>query len=164
MRALQFTAYGGPEVLTWADAPVPHAGPGQVRITVRAASVNPIDWKRLAGAMSGGQPLAGPEYLGIDAAGVVVEVGEGGTGVSAGDDVFGRGQGTQAESAVLEAWAASRRPSTGRWPPRPAWPVRPVNAVFACSASRPGTRFSSTVARAAWERSPCRWRWPAGRG
>ena len=56
MRALQFTAYGGPEVLTWGDAPVPHAGPGQIRIAVRAASVNPVDWKLLAGAMSGGQP------------------------------------------------------------------------------------------------------------
>jgi NADPH:quinone reductase-like Zn-dependent oxidoreductase len=110
MRALQFTAYGGPEALTWADAPVPHAGPGQIRIAVRAASVNPIDWKRLSGAMSGGQPLAGPEYLGNDAAGVVDEVGEGVTGVSAGDDVFGRGQGTQAESAVLDAWAAKPPP------------------------------------------------------
>jgi NADPH:quinone reductase-like Zn-dependent oxidoreductase len=63
MRALQFTGYGGPEVLTWADAPVPHAGPGQIRIAVRAASVNPIDWKLLTGVMSGGQPLAGTGYL-----------------------------------------------------------------------------------------------------
>ena len=57
MKALQFTAYGGPEVLEWADAPDPHAGHGQVRIAVRAASVNPIDWKTLAGALSGGQPM-----------------------------------------------------------------------------------------------------------
>ena len=97
MRALQFTDYGGPEVLTWGEAPVPHAGPGQVRIAVRAASVNPVDWKLLAGAMSGGQPLAGTGYLGSDAAGVVDEVGEGVTGVSEGDDVFGRGQNMQAE-------------------------------------------------------------------
>src|SRR5205085_2387702 len=71
MRALLFTAYGGPEVLTWGDAPVPHAGPGQIRIAVRAASVNPVDWKILAGALSGGQPLAGTGYLGYDAAGGV---------------------------------------------------------------------------------------------
>src|SRR4051812_5730690 len=44
MRALQFPAYGGPEVLSWADAPDPHAGAGQIRIAVRAASVNPADW------------------------------------------------------------------------------------------------------------------------
>src|SRR3954466_10547365 len=71
MQALQFTSYGGPEVLSWADAPDPHAGAGQVRIAVRAASVNPLDWKLLSGAMSGGQPLTGTGYLGYDAAGVV---------------------------------------------------------------------------------------------
>src|SRR5665811_1230633 len=54
MRALLFTAYGGPEVLEWADAPAPHPGPGRIRITVRAASVNPIDWKTFTGAMAGG--------------------------------------------------------------------------------------------------------------
>jgi NADPH:quinone reductase-like Zn-dependent oxidoreductase len=113
MRALQFTTYGGPEVLTWADAPDPHAGPGQIRIAVRAASVNPIDWKILSGAMSGGQPLTGTGYLGYDAAGVVDEVGEGVAGVSVGDEVLGRGSDTQAEYAVLDAWAA--RPSSVDW-------------------------------------------------
>jgi NADPH:quinone reductase-like Zn-dependent oxidoreductase len=106
MRALQFTTYGGPEVLQWAEAPDPHAGPGQIRIAVRAASVNPIDWKAFSGAMSGGEPMAGTGYLGADAAGVVDEVGEGVTGVSVGDEVFGRGRNTQAEYAVLDSWAA----------------------------------------------------------
>jgi NADPH:quinone reductase-like Zn-dependent oxidoreductase len=106
MRALQFNTYGGPEVLQWTEAPEPHAGPGQIRITVQAASVNPIDWKRSSGMLSGGEPMAGTGYLGVDAAGVVDEVGEDVTGVSVGDEVFGRGQHTQAESAVLDAWAA----------------------------------------------------------
>jgi len=109
MRALQFRAYGGPEVLEWAEAPDPHAGPGQIRIAVRAASVNPIDWKAISGAMSGGQPMVGTGYLGYDAAGVVDEVGEGVSGVTVGDEVFGRGQHTQAELAVLDAWAAKPR-------------------------------------------------------
>jgi NADPH:quinone reductase-like Zn-dependent oxidoreductase len=113
MRALQFSEYGTPEVLIWGDAPVPHAGPGQIRVAVRAASVNPIDWKMLTGALSGGQPLAGTGYLGYDAAGVVDEVGEGVTGLSAGDEVFGRGQSTQAEYAVLNAWAV--KPSSIDW-------------------------------------------------
>jgi NADPH:quinone reductase-like Zn-dependent oxidoreductase len=113
MRALQFTAYGGPEVLEWAAAPDPHAGPGQIRIAVRAASVNPIDWKTLGGALSGGAPLVGAGYLGWDAAGVVDEVGDDVTGVSVGDDVFGRGQNTQAEYAVLDSWAA--KPSAIDW-------------------------------------------------
>jgi NADPH:quinone reductase-like Zn-dependent oxidoreductase len=106
MRALQYKAYGGPEVLDWAEAPEPHAGPGQLRIAVRAASVNPIDWKALTGMLSGGEPLAATGYLGYDAAGVVDEVGDEVTGVTVGDEVFGRGQNTQAEYAVLDAWAA----------------------------------------------------------
>jgi NADPH:quinone reductase-like Zn-dependent oxidoreductase len=110
MRALQFRAYGGPEVLEWAEAPDPHAGPGQIRIAVRAASVNPIDWKTIFGATSGGKPMAGSGYLGSDAAGVVDEVGDGVSGVSVGDEVFGRGQHTQAEYAVLGSWAAKPPP------------------------------------------------------
>ena len=113
MRALQFDEYGTPDVLRWADAPEPHAGPGQVRIAVKAASVNPIDWKVLTGAMAGGKPLDGTGYLGYDAAGVVDEIGDGVTGVSVGDEVFGNGPNTQAEYAVLRAWAA--KPSSVDW-------------------------------------------------
>ena len=113
MRALQFTTYGGPEVLTWADSPTPHAGPGQIRIAVRAASVNPIDWKMLNGALSGGRPLHGAGYLGFDAAGVIDEIGEGVTGLSVGDEVLGTGRDTQAEYAVLASWAA--KPSKVGW-------------------------------------------------
>jgi NADPH:quinone reductase-like Zn-dependent oxidoreductase len=113
MRALQFTAYGGPEVVEVGDAPTPHAGPGQIRIAVRAASVNPIDWKTFAGYLSGGKPIAGTGYLGYDAAGVVDEVGEGVSDVSVGDDVFGKGDNTQAEYAVLDSWAA--KPASIDW-------------------------------------------------
>lgn len=112
MRALQYRSYGGPEVLEIADAPEPHAGPGRVRIAVRAASVNPIDWKMLSGALADG-PLDGVGYLGSDAAGVVDEVGEGVSGVAVGDEVFGTGQGTQAEYAVLGAWA--NKPASVDW-------------------------------------------------
>jgi NADPH:quinone reductase-like Zn-dependent oxidoreductase len=121
MRALQFTAYGGPEVLEWAVAPDPHAGPGQVRIAVRAASVNAIDWKTFAGLLSRGQPMVGTGYLGYDAAGVVDEVGEGVTGVSVGDEVLGRGRNTQAEYAVLDSWAAK--------PPSVDWAVAAAAGV-----------------------------------
>jgi NADPH:quinone reductase-like Zn-dependent oxidoreductase len=113
VRALQFTRYGGPEVLEWAEAPEPHAGPGQVRITVRAASVNPVDWKAFTGAMSGGEPMAGTGYLGYDAAGVVDEVGEGVSGIAVGDEVLGRGRQTQAEYALLGSWAA--KPASIDW-------------------------------------------------
>src|SRR3954465_15557638 len=105
MRALQYTTYGGPEVLSWAEAPEPHAGPGEVRVSVRAASVNPLDWKILGGMGAGGKPVEGVGHLGFDAAGVVDEVGEGVTGVSVGDDVFGRGRNTQAGVAGLGSGA-----------------------------------------------------------
>lgn len=113
MHALQFSAYGGPEVLRWSDAPEPHPGAGRIRIAVRAASVNPIDWKRLSGATSGGKPLNGTGYLGYDAAGVVDEVGPDVLGVSVGDEVFGQGVNAQAEYAVLNAWA--EKPSSVDW-------------------------------------------------
>jgi NADPH:quinone reductase-like Zn-dependent oxidoreductase len=121
MRALQFKAYGGPEVLEWAEAPDPHAGQGKLRIAVRAASVNPIDWKKLSGMMAGGKPMEGVGYLGYDAAGVVDQVGDGVTGVSVGDEVFGRGQNTQADYAVLDAWAAK--------PPSVDWAVAAAAGV-----------------------------------
>jgi NADPH:quinone reductase-like Zn-dependent oxidoreductase len=111
--ALQFTEYGGPEVLTLGEAPEPHAGPGQVRIVVRAASVNPADWKFVSGMYAQGKPLEETGYPGYDAAGVVDEVGEGVTGVAVGDDVFGSGRHTQAEYAVLDAWA--HKPASVDW-------------------------------------------------
>lgn len=113
MRALQFSTYGGPEVLEWADAPDVHAGPGQIRIAVRAASVNPIDWKVFAGYLAGDQAMEGTGFLGYDAAGVVDEVGDGVTDVSVGDDVLGRGSDTQAEYAVLDSWA--HKPASVDW-------------------------------------------------
>jgi NADPH:quinone reductase-like Zn-dependent oxidoreductase len=121
MRALQYRTYGGPEVLEWAEAPYPHPGPGQIRIAVRAASVNPIDWKTISGALSGGKPMQGVGYLGYDAAGVVDEVGDQVSGVSVGDDVFGRGRNTQAEYAVLDSWAAK--------PPSIDWAVAAAAGV-----------------------------------
>ena len=128
MRALQFRAYGGPEVLEWAEAPDPHAGPGQIRIAVRAASVNAMDRKVLTGMRSGGKPMVGPGYLGYDAAGVVDEVGEGVTGVAVGDDVFGNGRHTQAEYAVLDSWAAK--------PPPIDWAVAAAAGVSGETAER----------------------------
>ena len=141
MRALQFKNYGGPELLTWGAAPVPHAGPGQIRIAVRAASINPIDWKLLGGTMSGGRPLTGTGYLGYDAAGVVNEVGDEVTGVSVGDDVFGLGQHTQAEYAVLDAWTAK--------PPSIDWAVAAAAGVAGETSERGlrllGVRAGDTI-------------------
>lgn len=76
------------------------------RVAVRAASVKPVDWKLLTGAMSGGQPLDGTGYPGHDAADVVDEACEGVTKNSAGDEMFGRGQATQGTvQGCIAGWA-----------------------------------------------------------
>ncbi len=113
MLALQFAAYGGPEVLTIGQAPDVHPQAGQVRVLVRAAGVNPLDWKIRAGYMAQGQPLDGPGYVGLEAAGVVDELGDGVTDVAVGDDVFGLGSATAAEFAILDAYA--KKPASVDW-------------------------------------------------
>ena len=113
MWALQFDEYGGPEVIHLGEAPEPHAGPGKIRITVKAASINGIDSKISTGTTAGGKPLERTGYLGFDAAGVVDEIGEGVSEVAVGDDVFGCGFHTQAEFAVLDSWA--HKPASVDW-------------------------------------------------
>ncbi|ATY13797.1 NADP-dependent oxidoreductase [Amycolatopsis sp. AA4] len=105
MRAVRFAAYGGPEVLELADVPEPHAGPGQIRVAVRAAGVNPHDWRTREGQFQRIRPLELPSGVGQDASGVVDEVGEDVTDIAVGDPVLGRGSNTYAEFAVLNSWA-----------------------------------------------------------
>lgn len=100
-----FAEFGGPEVLQLVETDEPHAGPDQVRIAVRAAGVNPVDWRIREGQILGAHPLRLPSGVGLDAAGVIDELGEGVTGFEVGDPVFGEGADTYAEFAVLSAWA-----------------------------------------------------------
>jgi NADPH:quinone reductase-like Zn-dependent oxidoreductase len=124
VRAVQFAEYGGPEVLEVADVTEPHAGPGQIRIAVRAASVNAIDWKKRSGMLAEYMPVDLPHVGGYDAAGVVDEVGDGVEGVNAGDEVFGftvGGQGAMAEYALLDRWA--HKPAELPWEEAAGYPV-----------------------------------------
>lgn len=105
MKKVSFAEFGGPDVLQVIDAEEPHAGPGRIRVAVRAAGVNPVDWRLREGQVLGAHPVELPSGLGLDAAGVVDEVGEGVEGVEVGDHVFGEGSSTYAEFAVLSAWA-----------------------------------------------------------
>jgi NADPH:quinone reductase-like Zn-dependent oxidoreductase len=103
MKAVEFSRFGGPEILEIADLPEPHPGPGQVRIAVRAAGVNASDWQKRQGLLD--QEL--PQTLGHEAAGIVDELGAGVTGVAVGDRVFGLSavSGAQAELTVLSYYA-----------------------------------------------------------
>ncbi|GAB2720880.1 NADP-dependent oxidoreductase [Kitasatospora kifunensis] len=105
MKKVSFAEFGGPDVLHLIDAEEPHPGPGQVRIAVLAAGVNPVDWRLREGQILGAHPIELPAGVGLDAAGVVDEVGEGVDAVTVGDHVFGEGTDTYAEFAVLSAWA-----------------------------------------------------------
>ena len=87
MRAIQFNEYGGPEVLQIGEAEEPHAGDGQLRIKVKAAGVNQLDWKLRAGYLHDFMPMTFPAPVGFEAAGIVDEVGEGVSGFAVGDAV-----------------------------------------------------------------------------
>jgi NADPH:quinone reductase-like Zn-dependent oxidoreductase len=103
MKAVQFSQFGGPDVLDVVELPDPHPDAGQVRIAVRAAGINPIDWKVRSGAMGGDLP----QTTGREVAGVVDEVGEGVSDVEVGDKVFGfaAGGGGAAELALSSEYA-----------------------------------------------------------
>jgi NADPH:quinone reductase-like Zn-dependent oxidoreductase len=83
-------SFGGPEVLEVRYVAEPHAGPGEVRVRVSAAGLNPVDWKLAGSAEAAGRfGVTLPAGFGNDLAGVVDEVGDGVTGFAAGDRVYG---------------------------------------------------------------------------
>jgi NADPH2:quinone reductase len=76
MRAIVFTRTGNPDVLTLTDKPVAEPGPGEVRVRMHRAGVNPTDWKSRRGS-GDGAPVDPPQVPGHDGAGVVDAVGPG---------------------------------------------------------------------------------------
>ncbi|MGW1186412.1 NADP-dependent oxidoreductase [Streptomyces sp. NPDC002559] len=113
MRAIGQDTHGAPEVLKEVVLPRPVPGPGQVLVAVRAAGVNPTDWKhRAAGLFLDRLPLV----LGWDVSGVVEAVGFGVTLFEPGDEVFGmlpypHGVGSHAEYVTGPARAFARKPA-----------------------------------------------------
>jgi NADPH:quinone reductase-like Zn-dependent oxidoreductase len=103
MKAVQFSRFGGPDVLEVVELPDPHPDAGQVRIAVRAVGINPIDWKVRSGAMGGDLP----QTTGREVAGIVDEVGDGVTDAKPGDRVFGfaAGGGGAAQLALVSDYA-----------------------------------------------------------
>src|SRR5437762_13938489 len=90
MRAVGIMVHGGPEALEDVELPEVHAGPGQVRVRIHAAAVNPTDTMARNGSRAEQQKVDPPPYVpGMDAAGIVDEVGPGGTtGGEGGDAVM----------------------------------------------------------------------------
>ncbi|MVU77864.1 zinc-binding dehydrogenase [Nocardia sp. ET3-3] len=118
MRAVVVRSFGGPEVLEVAEVPVPSAGPGQVRIRVAAAGVNPVDLHTRSGGLAAAGLMVARDVIGLgwDVAGTIDEIGSGVTEFAIGDEVFGLSDrldvplGTHAEYVVLDATAVARSP------------------------------------------------------
>jgi NADPH:quinone reductase-like Zn-dependent oxidoreductase len=111
-KAYVYTAHGGPEVEAFAEVPRPIPGPGQLLVAVRAAGVNPVDWKRRAGFNRPGAPgTVFPAVFGAEAAGVVEQLGPQVEGFAVGDEVFGAAAtGGYCEYAVFPSDFAARKP------------------------------------------------------
>jgi NADPH2:quinone reductase len=107
-RAIVYTQTGGPEVLRLVERPVSEPGPGEVRVRIRRAGVNPSDWKQRAGA-DPRRPVDPPQVPGQDGAGVVDAIGQGveealhGLRVWIWEAAYQRPEGTAQEHAVVPA-------------------------------------------------------------
>jgi len=116
MSAAAFQAFGGPEVLQVMELPRPEAGPGEVRVRVRAAGVQPFDAAIRAGWTPPGVSGDLPRIPGNEFAGVVDQVGEGVTGISAGAEVLGFSLlNSYAEYIVVPAANVTPKPAGVPW-------------------------------------------------
>jgi NADPH:quinone reductase-like Zn-dependent oxidoreductase len=123
-RAVAFYEYGDADVLRLVDLAKPEAGPGQVRIGVRAAGVNPVDWKIRSGAMAAVRRPDFPVVPGVDVAGVIDQIGEGVTDFAVGDEVLGTSvSGSYAELALAKVGSITAKPAGIPWEVAGALPV-----------------------------------------
>src|SRR5919202_6129419 len=112
MHALRFHDYGGPEVLVVDRVPRPQPQVNEVLVRLIASGVNPWDWKLRSGVYKEFIPLQLPATLGIEAAGIVEQVGEEVTTVEPGQSVFGTfNNNANAEYAVVPAEDLTPKPT-----------------------------------------------------
>lgn len=138
MKAVQIDRYGGVEVLEVNEnAPTPPLKSGQVLVQVKAASLNPVDWKIRAGFLKEMVPLQFPLTLGGDFAGVVTSLGEGVPEFKVGDEVFGSaivlngGSGSFAQEASANTKNLAIRPKDVDFVQAAALPLAASSAVQA---------------------------------
>ncbi|MEU2425415.1 NADP-dependent oxidoreductase [Streptomyces sp. NPDC007851] len=116
MKGISYSRYGGPEVLEYGDVKDPTVGPDSVLVRVRAAAVNPVDWKCREGGLHGLLDPVFPVVTGWDVAGVVVRPGAAVTEFAAGDEVIGYvredflSRGTFAEYVAAPVRTLARKP------------------------------------------------------
>jgi NADPH:quinone reductase-like Zn-dependent oxidoreductase len=133
MRTIAEETFGGPIALI--DLPAPEIVAGEVLIRVRAAGVNPFDWKVADGALEDQMKHSFPLILGFDAAGVIEMVGADVTELAAGDEVYGYlfkpviGEGTYAEYVGAPATIVARKPVTVGFAEAAALPTPGLTAM-----------------------------------
>jgi len=133
MRAIAEVMFGGP--VTIMDMPAPEVRAGEVLIHVRAAGVNPFDWKVADGVLKDEKEHRFPLILGYDAAGVVERIGAGVTRFSEGDEVYGYlskpviGEGTYAEFVVSPAAIVAKKPEAVSFAEAAALPMAGLTAM-----------------------------------
>ncbi|MFB8396138.1 NADP-dependent oxidoreductase [Streptomyces yangpuensis] len=116
MKAITYSEYGTPAALTVVDVPKPKVGPGEVLVRVKAAGVNPVDWKLAAGYLDPILEVRHPVIPGWDVAGVVEAVGPDTSDFAVGDEVYGYVRkewvelGTYAELVAAPVRTLARKP------------------------------------------------------
>lgn len=115
MKRVQYDRYGGPEEMYIGACTLPPVGDNEVRVSVKATAINPLDWKLRLGAMKMMMNRRFPKGMGCDFAGVVEAVGSKVTNVRVGDEVFGttdfKKAGSFAEAVIVEAANVARKPA-----------------------------------------------------
>ncbi|MEQ4608770.1 NADP-dependent oxidoreductase [Streptomyces cavourensis] len=116
MKAISYNAYGAADVLEYGERPDPNVGPDSVLVKVRAAAVNPVDWKAREGFLQGGLEAVFPVIPGWDVSGVVVQPGVAVDEFAVGDEVIGYvredflSRGTFAEYVAAPVRTLARKP------------------------------------------------------
>ncbi|SOE01459.1 quinone oxidoreductase family protein [Blastococcus haudaquaticus] len=158
MRAAGVTEFGGPEALHIVDVEPEPLGPGQVRLRVEAAAVNPTDTYARSGAYAERDPVKTPPWVpGMDVAGVVAEVGEGVDHLAVGDTAMGivvpfGPHGAYREDKVLSGNSVVRVPAGIGAVAASTLPMNGLTARFALDlmALRPGQVLAVTGAAGAF--------------
>jgi enoyl reductase len=131
-EAVVFSQYGGPDVLHLIDLPPAQPGPGQVRVSVKAAGVQPFDSLFRTGAARQWMPAVFPQRLGNEFAGIVDAVGAGVEEVSVGDEVFGWAMlASYAQHVVVPASDIVSKPASLPWPDAGVLPASGQTAMTA---------------------------------
>lgn len=149
MRAIAYSRYGHSDVLEFVDLPVPKVGPDSVLVAVRAASVNPVDWKVREGHLDGLLDATFPVVPGWDVAGVVERVGLDTPELQVGDEVYGYVRkdwlhgGTFAQYVAAPVRTLARKPASATFEEAAAVPLAGLTAFQ--TIGRAGVTAGQTV-------------------